>query len=68
MTTRNLETMISLVGSKYELKSIEELIKRIKEEFSVSVDKADILNLHVDLSELENESKITMYYDRHNQY
>jgi len=68
VTTRNLETMISLIGSKYELKSNEELIQRIKEEFDISVSLADILNIHIDLSELENANKEIMYYDRHYQY
>jgi len=65
MTTRNLETMISLVGSKFDIKSNADLIQKIKEEFGVSVSEADILNLHVDLSELEIANKEITYYDRH---
>jgi hypothetical protein len=68
MTKTNLETMISLVASKFEIKSNDELIRRIKEEFGVSVSLADILNLHVDLSELEIANKEIMFYDRDYRY
>lgn len=63
----SLESMVSLVSSRFEIKSNQELIRLIKEEFNISVSNADILNLEVDLRELENINNQIMFYDRYYQ-
>jgi hypothetical protein len=68
MTTKNIQTMISLVELKFGEMSNEELISRIKEEFDVSISNTDILALHIDLSELEITNKQIDYYAGHSEY
>jgi len=60
--------MISLVELKFGVMSNECLISRIKEEFDVSINNADILNLHIDLSELEISNKQINSYDGYSEY
>lgn len=68
MTTKNIKTMISLVELKFGELSNQDLIKRIKEEFDVSISNADILALHIDLSELEISNKQINCYDGYSEY
>jgi hypothetical protein len=68
MTTKNIRTMISLVELKFDVMSNEDLIIKIKEEFGVSVNSADLLSLHIDLSELDISNKQIDNYDRYDQY
>jgi hypothetical protein len=68
MTTKNIRTMISLVELKFDVMSNEDLIIKIKEEFGVSVNSADLLSLHIDLSELDISNKQIDNYDRYDKY
>lgn len=68
MTTKNIQTMISLVELKFGEMSNESLITRIKEEFGVGISNADILSLHIDLSELDIVNKQIESYDGYSEY
>jgi len=68
MTTKNIMTMISLVELKFGVTSDKDLITKIDEEFGVSINSADLLSLHIDLSELDISNKQIDNYDGYDKY